>query len=382
MAKRVERVVIVGGGVGGLTVAAALNRAGVAVEVHEKFDHPPARQTGFTIWSYAIRTLIDLGVDEARLERVGSAIEGTELRTQSGKPLEALPVGEVSRKLGAPSYDCSRGDLLEALLELLPAGTVHLGSECTGIEQDSESATAILADGSRATGELIIGADGVHSVVRNAVAPGAQLHFSGFLGSGGVTDFSHELLPARHHIELWGRDSKGGVADIGGGRARWYVVKHGKPGSPGPSREELLEHVREWYPVLHEAISATPADAIVHTEAWDLDPLASWVDGRVVLLGDAAHATTPFAAMGACTTIADAAELTRLITSGALPDALASYQELRKKRGEQVIKHSRTMIRVATLHSPVLAWLRNEVFEHMPADKIEQVAEEMASGTG
>ncbi len=376
------RVVVVGGGVGGLTVAAALQRAGVAVEVHEKFDHPPARQTGFTIWSYAIRALIDLGVDEARLDRVGSAIEGTDLRTQSGKLLEALPVGEVSRKLGAPSYDCSRADLLQAVLELLDAGTVHVGSECVGVEQDPDSASAILADGSRATGDLLIGADGIHSVVRSSVAPNAQLNYSGFIGSGGVAEFTHELLPAGHHIELWGRDSKGGIADIGGGRARWYVVTRGEAGSPGPSRDGLLEHVRDWYPVLGDAIRATPADAITHTEAWDLDPLATWVDGRVVLLGDAAHATTPFAAMGACTTIADATELGRLIAAGPLPEALASFQELRKKRGEQVIKHSRTMIRVATVHSPFLAWLRDEAFEHMPADKIEQVAEEMAAGTG
>ncbi len=380
--RQVERVVVVGGGVGGLTTAAALKRAGATVEVHEKFDHPPARQTGFTIWSYAIRSLIDLGVDEARLDRVGSAIEGTELLTHDGKLLEALPVGDVSRKLGAPSYDCSRGDLLEAVLELLGPDSVHVGSECVGVEQDSDSASAILADGARATGDLLIGADGIHSVVRKAVAPDAQLHYSGFIGSGGVLEFTHELLPAGHHIELWGRSSKGGVADIGGGRARWYVVTHGKAGAPGPSREDLLEHVRDWYPVLPEAISATPAETVTHTEAWDLDPLPTWVDGRVVLLGDAAHATTPFAAMGACTTIADAAELSRLITSSPMPDALASYQELRKKRGEQVIKHSRSMIRLATVHSPILAWLRDEAFEHMPAEKIEQVAEEMASGTG
>ncbi|MBV9310632.1 MAG: FAD-dependent monooxygenase [Solirubrobacterales bacterium] len=378
----VERVVVVGGGIGGLTVAAALRRAGVEVEVHEKFGHGPTRETGFTIWSYAIRDLIELGIDENRLDRIGSPIEASQVRNSGGKLLESMPVGEVSSKLGAPSYDCSRSDLLAALRDAAGAEALHMGSECVGIEQDSDSVTAILADGSRATGDLLIGADGIHSVLRRAVAPKAHLNYSGFLGSGGVLEFSHDLLPRAHHIELWSRGSKGGIADIGGGRTRWYLITHAKPGAPGPSREALLEHVRDWWPVLYDAIAATPADAIAHSECWDLDPLPAWSDGRLVLLGDAAHATTPFAAMGACTAIADAHELSRLLTSQPLRDAISSYQAVRKKRGEQVIKHSRSMIRVATVYSPILAWLRDEAFEHMPADKIEAVAAGMAAGTG
>lgn len=373
--------IIVGGGVGGLTAALALRGAGVAVQVHERHDRRQDRETGFTIWSYAVRALIDLGVPARRLDSVGSAIQATELRNAEGRLLELLPVGPASERLGAPSYDCSRGDLLAALSDAVGPEALHPGSACVGIEQDRDRATALLGDGQGASAEVVLGADGLHSVVRDAVSPNVQLNYSGYLGSGAVLEFSHPLLPAGHHIELWGRGSKGGVADIGGGRARWYVITRAPAGGPRPSRETLLRHVRGWYPVLNAAIAATPEGAIAHSEAWDLEPLPTWVDGRVALLGDAAHASTPFAAMGACTAIEDAVELGRLLAARPLSDALSTYQARRRPRGEHVTRHSRTMLRLSTLGSPILARLRDAAFAHMPAKRVQQVTEEMASGT-
>ena len=374
--------VVIGGGVGGLAVALALRRAGIAVDVYEREDHRQDRDTGFTIWSYAVRALLDLGIPASRLDAVGSAIQATELRNTDGRLLELMPLGQVSSRLGAASYDCSRGDLLAALTDAVGPEALHAGSACMAIEQDGERATARFSDGTAASADLLLGADGIRSTVREAVSPGARLNHSGYLGSGGVLEFTHPLLPSGHHIELWGRRTKGGIADVGGGRARWYVITRAPPGGPRPSRETLARHVRGWYPVLHDAIAGTPVHAIAHAEAWDLDPLPTWVDRRVALLGDAAHASTPFAAMGACAAIEDAVALGRLLAAGPLGDALANYQAERKPRGEHVTRHSRTMLRVSTLANPILARLRDAAFAHMPAKRIEQVTEEMASGTG
>lgn len=130
--EHLKRGFIVGGGIGGLTVALALKRAGIEVEVHEKFTHLQGRETRFTIWSYAIGNLVGLGISEERLDSVGSAIEATELRNGAGKLLELMPVGQVARKLGAPSYDCARGDLLAALIDAIGAEALHMGSGCVG----------------------------------------------------------------------------------------------------------------------------------------------------------------------------------------------------------------------------------------------------------
>jgi len=124
-----------------------------------------------------------------------------------------------------------------------------------------------------------------------------------------------------------------------------------------------------------------PVETIVQTEAWDLEPLDTWVSGRVALLGDSAHATTPFASMGACMTIQDSVALAReLVSDAPLDDALRTYQQARKARDEAVVAKSRKMGKLSMMHSPIAGWLRDEAFTHMPADKMREVTEEMAKG--
>jgi 2-polyprenyl-6-methoxyphenol hydroxylase-like FAD-dependent oxidoreductase len=115
-----RRVVVVGGGVGGLTSALALKRAGIEVEVHEKYPHLAGRATGFTLWSYAIKELLGLGLGDP--ERIGAPVEVTEIHRQDGRLIEAMPVGEASRRLGAPSCDVRRPDLQAALIESSATG--------------------------------------------------------------------------------------------------------------------------------------------------------------------------------------------------------------------------------------------------------------------
>lgn len=378
---QVSRVVVAGGGIGGLTVALALKRGGVDVEVHEKYDHLQSRATGFTIWSYAIRHLLDLGVDGDLLARLGSAIEFTDIRSRHGRLIEQLPVGAASRRLGAPTYDIQRHGLQEALIDALGAEHVKMGSEVVGIEQDGDSATALLKDGGRATGDVVIGADGAHSTLRDLVAGRhLELHYSGFSGWGALIPFTHELLPERHHIEIWEKGSKGGVADVGGGRARWYVMHRAATGGTSVAKDEILAHIDGWYELLRDAVEQTPEEGIVRTEAWDLSPMDTWIDGRVVLLGDAAHATTPFAAMGACMAIEDASALGRLLLEQPHDAAFSAFEQDRKKRAEEVVKHGRTMGRMSQLQSTIALWLRDEFLAHVPPPKLEEIAADMASG--
>ena len=360
----------------------ALKNTGVDVEVHEKYDHLAGRATGFTLWSYAIKILLGLGLDDPK--RIGQPIEFTEIHNQEGKLIEEMPVGEVSRKLGAPSCDVRRRDMQQVLIEILGEGVVKMGSEVVGVEQEDGQATVVLADGGRSTGDLVIGCDGIHSVVRDYVAPHGKLDYSGYSGWGGVLEgFEHELLKPNRHVEIWAHGSKGGVADVGAGQTRWYVVRKAPAGGGDKAvdKAEILEHIDGWYELLHAAVEAAPQESIVSTEAWDLEPLDGWVKGRVVLLGDSAHATTPFASMGACMTIQDTDVLIGKLTSDApLDEALVAYQEERKARDEATVKEARKMGKLQMMHSPLATWLRDEAFSHAPPDKMKTVAEAMATG--
>ncbi len=382
MAAEIERVVIVGGGVGGLTAALGLARAGVEVEVHEKYDHLARRASALTLWSFAIERLRDLGVEEP--DRFGTPIEATEIREQDGTLIEEVPVGEVSRSLGAESYEVDRRRFRAACLELLGEGIVRTGSECVGVEQTEESASALLAGCGRAEGDLVIGADGAHSITRAAVAADPRLRYAGYSAWAGVLEeFEHPLLGSNRHVEVWGPGSIAGVADLGEGRARWYVTHDSEPGARWGvvDKSPIAEQVAGWYGLVTDAVAVADPESIVTMEAWELEPLATWIDRRLVLLGDAAHLTTPSVSGGACTTIEDAAALVRLLAGGgALADTLRAYEHERKRHDEKMVRSSRWIGRLQHLHSPVGRWVRDHAFEHVTRSQVRRITERMARG--
>jgi 2-polyprenyl-6-methoxyphenol hydroxylase-like FAD-dependent oxidoreductase len=379
----VERVVIVGGGVGGLAAAVGLRRAGIEVEVHEKYDHLARRASALTLWSYAIKSLRELGISEP--ERFGAPIDVAEIRERDGTRIEEIPVGAVSRELGAPSYEVDRRLFREACLELLGDGVVRMGSECVGIEQHEREAIALLADGGRAAGDLVIGADGAHSVTRGAVAAEPQLRYAGYSAWAGVLEsFEHPLLGPNRHIEIWAEGSIGGVADLGQGRARWYVTHDSRPGAKWGEvdKRAVLEHVAGWYELLPAAVAAAEASSMVTMEAWELEPLPSWIDRRLVLLGDSAHLTTPSVSGGACTTIEDAAALTRLLAGATpLPESLRRFERERKRKDERMVRRSRWAGKLQHLRSPTGRWLRDHAIEHLPESQARRIVARMAAGS-
>lgn len=377
-----ERVVVVGGGVGGLTVALGLAKAGVAVEVHEKYDHLARRASALTLWSFAIERLRELGIEDP--DEFGTPIDVTEIRERDGTLIEEVPVGKVCRSLGALSYEVDRRRFRAACLKLLGEGVVRTGSECVGVEQDAQGAAALLAGGGRAKGDLVIGADGAHSVTRSYVTANPRLDYAGYSAWAGVIErFEHPALQPNRHVEVWGGGSIGGVADLGGGRARWYVTHATPPGIKwgDVEKKRILDHVADWYGLVGDAVEAADSASIVTMEAWELEPLESWIDRRVVLLGDAAHLTTPSVSGGACTTIEDAAALVSQLTGGeALPEALRAFEHERKRHDERMVRESRWIGKLQHMHSPVGRWVRDHALEHLPRSQAERIAERMARG--
>jgi 2-polyprenyl-6-methoxyphenol hydroxylase-like FAD-dependent oxidoreductase len=376
------RIAIVGGGVAGLTLAVALQRAGLDCSIYEK--HPiteegrfQKRASGFTLWSYSIARLVELGID---VQRTGSELEETQIHNQAGDLLARIPVGEMSRKLGAPSYEVRRGDLLAAIFEKLPPESFKTGYECSSVCEHANFVEIQFTNGERVQADLVIGADGIHSIVRKHVAGDIPLRYSGYSGASGVTQGSHPDLPPLTHVDVWGRGGKAGIADVGNGQIRWYLTWKGSAESE-KSHEEIISRLEKWYSPVHAIVSTADKDSIVQNSYYDIPPLKEWIRGNLVLLGDAAHATTPFAAMGANMAIEDAWELaTKIDEASSANEALRNFEKSRKTRTEEIVRHGRHMSRMTQLHSPIAAWLRDQAFFHMPEKEMEKVALAMASG--
>ena len=380
--KKVEKVVIAGAGVGGLTAALTFHQHGIPVEVYEKYPGVQKHTTGFTLWSYAIGRLAHLGLEPKEMAHIGSPVETTEIRNEKGRVISNMPVGEVSRKLGHDSYEIRRPRLLEALEAKLPPGTVRRGIECVSAESAEDSASILLADGSRVSGDLVIGADGIHSKLRESVVGPTELRDSGYRGCSAVAVFSGEELPPNTHIDVWGHGGKAGMSEVGEGRARWYLTWKTKLDEKRQTRAQLVDAYTSWDPILGKLIAATEENDIIHHEFFDIAPIKTWRQGRVILVGDAAHATTPFAAMGANMAIEDVSVLAEALEkSSEVEAALQGFEESRKKRTEDIVAKGRTMARLTQLHSSFAAWLRDQAFLHLPPEETERVTREMASGS-
>jgi salicylate hydroxylase len=251
---------------------------------------------------------------------------------------------------GAPYYHFHRADLLAALAAAVPAERLHTGKRCVGVDQSTDGATARFADGTSATADVVIGADGIHSAVRTAILGPEKPRFSGHVAYRG-------LAPAERlaHLEL----ERLGTAWLGpGGHFVHYFVGAGRYVNFVAVTEEAT-WTREswtdegsladahaafagWHDQVHAIISAV--DATYKWALHDREPLPTWTVGRVTLLGDACHAMLPYMAQGAVQSIEDGATLAMCLRSAGrarLPEALKRYEALRKPRVTRVQEMAR-----------------------------------------
>lgn len=372
------KVVIIGGGIGGLTLALALKQRGISVTVHEKYDHQQHHQTGFLIWSYAIALLQKLDVP---VHLVGTPLEVLEVHGRSGQKISEMPIGEISRLHGADSFEINRRRLIECMSDMVD-DNLKFGHECVAVENSKDSAVAFFADGSSDEGDVVVGCDGARSVVRAAIHPNAELKMLDAGGWIAVMDQHPPGLQKNRHMDFWQPGCKAGVADIGNGEARWYVgFNHRLPDDSVSKMKQINEGMVQVPEVIQQCVEMTTEPQMVSTKAGDLLALDPWYQGRLLLIGDAAHATSPYAGMGACAAIADAFALAEML--GQQTDVEALFMEFQKRRkpgADAVIRESRHGLDMSTSRSRFRNWIRDWGLSHIPDHKLKEIVEEMVTG--
>ncbi|GCE45259.1 2-polyprenyl-6-methoxyphenol hydroxylase-like FAD-dependent oxidoreductase [Thermosporothrix hazakensis] len=372
-------VLIIGAGIGGLTTALALRQAGYSVRVFERAQEVKEVGAGLTLWANALGALRKLGLEHIVRDLGRPDALPIGFYTARGKQLMQLSPDEMTRHLGAPPVAVHRAELLAALRDAVGRDSIECGARLIAFEQDEDEVTGIFANGQRVRGCLLIGADGIHSQVRQQLFPGSQPRYAGYTAWRGVaTGVKPELMG-----ELWGRGLRFGIAPLTRDRVYWFVscnmAEH--EAESVESRSYLLTLFRGWHPLVSELLKATEAASILRNDIYDLAPLASWSQGRVTLLGDAAHAMTPNMGQGACQAIEDACALAAALrTAHALPEALRLYQQQRLKHANGVLARSHMIGTVAQWEHPVACLFRERVLALTPGRLFLKQLQPIAGG--
>lgn len=369
---------IVGAGIGGLAVAATLRRFGMEARIYEQAPRFARIGAGIQMMPNSMKVLRQIGIED-RLRRISFAPNSHLNRVwDTGEVRRELPMPESL--YGAPYLCMHRADLHEALVSTLPPEIIALNRKLVGLDQSSSAVTLTFADGSRATADAVIGADGVHSVVRDIiVGPDAPIH-KGRIAYRAV--FPAELMkgvdigPSR--TKWWGVDRHIVIYYTNSARSGVYFVTSVPEPAEWLTREswsakgdvnELCEAYAGFHPNVRAVLEACP-----DCHKWAIlerEPLSHWSQGRAVLLGDAAHPMTPYMAQGGATSIEDAAVLARCLVEvdgEAIEGAFRRYEAHRKARTSliQAISSANTWMREGSSDT---AWLYGYDAWHADLDR-------------
>lgn len=372
-------IVVAGAGIGGLTLAIALQQRGMRVRVLERTATLTPVGAGLALQPNAMVLLSALGLAEAVLA-AGQSVARAVMLDARGTPLgREHDMAALSAPFGAPVVAIHRARLHDLLLRALAPGTVELGNEVVSYETNRDASghaaedavTVRCADGSAIDAALLVGADGLRSKVRQQLAGDGDPIYSGYTSWRGVTASGRGPRLTRMS-ESWGRGERFGMVEIGHGEIYWFATANAPPGGSddrhaGDGHAALLARFDRWHEPVRAVIAATPPDRIVRTDIADRHPIARWHEGQVVLLGDAAHPMTPNLGQGACQAIEDAVVLADALSSqGSIQMALRAYDVRRVRRANSVALAARRFGAVAQWSHPVAAWLRNTLMRATP----------------
>jgi salicylate hydroxylase len=363
------RVLIAGAGIGGLTAALALRQAGLDAHVYEQASVLREVGAGVAISPNAVKVLHRLGLAQA-LQSVGVVSDSMDSRDwQTGALLGRVPLADAAvKRWGAPFYHLHRAHLHDALRAALGDKHITLGARCVAVAQHGTTVELRFADGCEAEGELLIGADGIHSVVRDYVAGPDRPIWSRQISWRGVAPavVGREAgLEVRHH-SFWGPRTIFVCFYVSAGRLVNWVGNtqsdddwHEESWSARGDRDEVLRLFAGWHPEVRALIAGT--DQVFKWALFDRPPLETWTRGQVTLLGDAAHPMLPYMAQGASQSIEDAFVLAHCLAADRdhPQRAIEAYAAHRRERTAAVQAASREASRVVRLTDAAEVEARN-----------------------
>jgi 2-polyprenyl-6-methoxyphenol hydroxylase-like FAD-dependent oxidoreductase len=361
---------IVGGGIGGLTLAIALQKKGFTAKVYENASTVKPLGAGIVLAANAMKAFKAIGIHEEIL-KAGKELKRFSIRDIDGRLVRTTDAEKVNLKYGlVNTLTLHRAELHKVLMDQLAPGTLLLNKGCCDFVRSGDKIALSFNDGTSCMEDYVIAADGIHSVFRQKLLPQIPLRYSGYTCWRAVIDILPDHFNDEEASETWGPGKRFGVVPLSRNRIYWYATVDAKVRDEGFSFntiESLGKIFRDFHSPVAKILSLTSGDRLIRNDITDFRPIKQFAFGNIVLLGDAAHATTPNLGQGACMAIEDGVVLANCIGKMKNPvDGFRLFENLRIKRTTQIVNASYNIGRIAQLKNPFLIWMRNATIRMTP----------------
>ncbi|MGW5018994.1 MULTISPECIES: FAD-dependent monooxygenase [Streptomyces] len=350
------KVLIVGGGIGGLTAAVAFHQRGRQVEVLERAPAFTEIGAGISLQPNGLRALDTLGIG-AHLRSGPPADPPAGIRRANGRWLIRNDVDDLKRRFGQ-WVTVHRAALVDLLRAAVPAQALRPGTEVHEVRPDG----TVHHNGGTSTADLVVGADGVHSTTRRSLWP----HVPGPRYVGYTTwRFLTPPQPIAGSVETWGRGERFGHVPMPDGRVYCYALADAPIGTR-TRLDRLRERFAHWHSPIPRLLNTADEDAVLQHDTYELPELPTYVSGNVAVIGDAAHAMAPNLGQGACQALEDAVTLAAAVDTLDVSAGLEEYDRVRRPRTQMIARRSRQAGAPAHWTSPPLITLRDAALPLLP----------------
>ncbi|MCJ0927077.1 FAD-dependent urate hydroxylase HpxO [Acinetobacter lwoffii] len=340
-------IAIIGAGMGGLTTGIALKKFGHRVTIYEQAEQILPVGAAISLWSNGVKCLNYLGLTEQVAKLGGQMNDLAYIDGLNGEVMTQFSLAPLIEEVGQRPYPVSRAELQNMLMDEFGRQDIQLGKKMVSIEDKGQHVEIGFQDGSTVSAALLIGADGTHSMTRQYVL-GKQVErrYAGYVNWNGLVEISEDLAPAQQWTTFVGEGKRASLMPVAEHRFYFFFdvpLPAGLENQRSEYKILLKQYFSGWCSQVQRLIDSIDEQKTNRVEIHDIEPFTQFYKGRVVILGDAAHSTTPDIGQGGCQAMEDAVYLARAlqINTLGLEDALKRYQNKRNERANELLLRAR-----------------------------------------